>query len=303
MDSKQSHIPVLMDEVIEYLDIKPGEVYVDATLGGGGHTRAILEQNKTCKLISLDWDKSVIESTGKTLKEEFPDRFFPVWGNFSKTHDLIKKAGFERVDGILADFGTSQIQIHNTPGLSIYKDDFLDMRMSASHFRITAYDIVNHSKEEELADIFYEYGQERFSRKIARKIVEVRKRKKIRTTFELAELVKSTLPYKHSKIHPATKVFQALRIHVNKELENIHSFLKNSMTILNDGGRLVCISFHSLEDRIVKQFFRGNDYKHNPNCYLEILTKKVCTASQEELDRNRSSRSAKLRAAILHKSS
>lgn len=301
MDLKQKHIPVLMQEVIQFLDIKPSQVYVDVTLGGGGHTREILSQNPTCKVIGLDWDKTVIDSTGQKIKEDFPDRFFPVWGNFSKIQDLIKKAGFEKIDGILADFGTSQIQIKNTPGLSIYKDDFLDMRMSSSHFKKTAYDILKSYTEQELADIFYEYGQERHSRKIAKKIVEFRKKKQLKTTFQLAELVKSCVPYKPGRIHPATKVFQALRIYVNKELENIHSFLKNSMPLLKEGGRIVCISFHSLEDRIVKQFFKSQNCKNNIDVYLEILTKKVCIASQEELEINRSARSAKLRAAVLHK--
>lgn len=298
---ENKHIPVLMEEVLHFLDVKKDEIYVDVTLGGGGHTRAILESNNSCKVVGLDWDKSVIESTGQALQQEFPGRFFPVWGNFSKVHELVRKAGFKEVNGILADFGTSQIQISQTPGLSVYKDAFLDMRMSSAHFKVTAYDIVNHYKEQEIADIFYQYAEERHSRKIARKIVERRKKKPIKTTFELADLVKSVIPTK-GKIHPATRVFQALRIAVNKELDNIHSFLNNSLSLLADQARLVCISFHSLEDRIVKQFFKNQSQKNNLEKYLSILTKKVCTASEQELDRNRSSRSAKLRAAIMQKS-
>lgn len=301
MSQEQSHVPVLMDEVLHFLDIQPSGIYVDTTLGGGGHTRAILEKEPTCKVIGLDWDKSVIEGIGQQLQQDFPGRFFPVWGNFSRIHELVKKAGFEKVQGILADFGTSQIQIAHTPGLSIYNDDFLDMRMSAAHFKTTAYDIVNTFGQQELENIFYTYGEERFSRKIAQKIVDVRKKKKISTTGQLADLVKSVVPYKQGKIHPATRIFQALRIVVNKELDNILSFLANTMSILEHKGRLVCISFHSLEDRIVKQFLRDKNRKNNIHSYFEILTKKVCTASQEELEVNRSARSAKLRAAILQK--
>ena len=301
MKEKQGHIPVLMDEVLHYLAIQPNQVYVDATLGGGGHTRAILEKEPTCKVIGFDWDVSVIESTGVQLREEFPDRFFPVWGNFSKIAHLVKKAGFLQVHGVLADFGTSQIQIGNTPGLSVYKDTFLDMRLSAAHFKTTAYDVVNTFTENKLADIFYTYGEERYGRKIAKAIVEQRVKKRIKTTFELAELVKEVVPPSKRKIHPATKVFQALRIFVNKELESIESFLKNVPQVLDNDGRLVCISFHSLEDRIVKQLLKDRNSKSYPKSYFEIITKNVCTASPEELEKNKSARSARLRAAILKK--
>lgn len=302
MVDKHSHIPVLMDEVLSFLQIKPGEVYVDVTLGGGGHTRAILASNPTCIVIGFDWDLSVIESVGYELQCQFPERFFPVWGNFSKVDQLVRKAGFDKVDAILADFGTSQIQISNTEGLSVYKDTYLDMRLSAAHFRVTAADVINTFSQEAIADILYAYADESHGRKIAKAIVEERKKKRITTTFELAELIKSIVPQSHRRIHPATKTFQALRIFVNKELENIESFLKNSPAILKDGGRLVCISFHSLEDRIVKQFFKARNKNSYPESYFEILTKNVCIASQEELDNNRSARSAKLRAAILKKS-
>lgn len=302
MKDKQQHIPVLMDEVLQYLDVKPHEVYLDVTLGGGGHTKAILEQNDTCKVIALDWDVSVIETTGKKLQEEFPGRFFPVWGNFSKIYQLVKKAGFENVHGILADFGTSQIQISNTPGLSVYKDTFLDMRLSSAHFKVTAYDVVNTFSEQALADIFYTYADERHGRKIAKAVVEHRKKKKLKTTKELADLIEKLVPSGKRKIHPATRVFQALRIFVNKELENIESFLKNTVDVLVDGGRLVCISFHSLEDRLVKQFLKNQNKKSHPDAYYDIITKNVCIATDEELERNRSARSAKLRAAKLQKS-
>ncbi len=301
MEDKHTHIPVLMDEVISFLQVQPGKVYVDATLGGGGHTRAILAADPTCIVIGLDWDQSVIESVAYQLEREFPKRFFFAWGNFSKVDQLVRKVGFDKVDAILADFGTSQIQISNTPGLSVYKDTYLDMRLSASHFRITACDVINTFSQDELAEILFAYADERHGRKIAKAIVETRKKGWIKTTFELAALIKSIVPQSHRRIHPATKTFQALRIFVNKELENIESFLKNSVHVLGDGGRLVCISFHSLEDRIVKHFLKGRTSKDYPDAFFEILTKNVCVASDEELETNRSARSARLRAAILKK--
>lgn len=294
------HKPVLMQEVLHYLNVKPGGVYVDVTLGGGGHTRMILDAEPTCKVIGMDWDKTVVDSTGKKLEEEYPGRFTAVWGNFSKITLLMQKQKIKKVDGILADFGTSQIQIGNTPGLSVYRDKFLDMRMSTAHFKETAYDVVNYYSEENLADIIFHLGGERRSRAIARACVERRKKKKIKTTQDLVDVVISALSIKKkSKIHPATKTFQALRIYVNKELDNIKSFLKNSVPLLKESGRLVCISFHSLEDGIVKHFFKDRSRINSPT--VKILTKKVCTATEEELEENKSSRSAKLRALEVDK--
>ena len=291
---------VLLEETVSALNPQKGEVYVDATLGGGGHTRAILTREPDCKVIGLDWDKAVIDSTGAQLAKEFPGRFFPVYGNFAKINELVTRAGFKKVHGIIADFGTSQMQIRNTPGFSVYIDTFLDMRFSPGMFYHTAYDVVNRFKEQDLADIFYTLGGESRGRKIAHQIVEQRKKKKIETTTELAELIKKMTPGSYHKIHPATKVFQALRIYVNKELENIEAFLKNSMYILEDGGRLACISFHSLEDRIVKHFFRDRDIKKTEvRPAFEMITKGACMASEDELDSNRSARSARLRAGIL----
>ncbi len=293
------HVPVLMAEVLQYLDIMPGQVYVDVTLGGGGHTRAILTQEPTCKVIGLDWDKSVIQTTGEALKEEFPGRFFPVWGNFSKVHQLVTGAGFHAVHGILADFGTSQIQIKNKDGFSVYNDTFLDMRFSSALYKTTAYQVVNYADEKELADIFFEFGQESYSRKIARAIVLRRQQKYFKTTGDLAQFIKDLTPGDYHKIHPATKVFQALRIFVNKELENIQAFLQNTRHILHDGGRLVCISFHSLEDRMVKQFFKDHGSRSFTTRYFDLATKGACMATDEEISQNRSSRSARLRAGIL----
>ena len=293
------HKSVLVQEVLHYLDPQPGKVYVDVTLGGGGHTRQILQKAK-CTVIGMDWDKSVIESTGVQLQEEFGERFIPVWGNFSRINMILEKKGITKVDGILADFGTSQMQIAHTPGLSLYNDEFLDMRMSTAYFKTTAYTIIKRATEEELANIFFTYGEERHSRKIARALVQHRQNESIKTTKQLAKIIEDVVGFdKKSKIHPATRVFQALRIVVNKELENIESFIQNSMKILLPEGRLVCISFHSLEDRIVKTLFKK--YQTDPFVQAEILTPRVVTATQEELDLNRSSRSAKLRAIKMKK--
>lgn len=299
MKNQQGHIPVLLDEVLHFMHPQDGKVYVDATLGAGGHTRALLTQALGCTVIGLDWDKSVIDTTGVKLQEEFGSRFIPVLGNFAKIAQLIEKVGYEKVDGVLADFGTSQIQIRNMPGFSFQQDTFLDMRFNTGMSQLTAYDVINTYSAEKLADIFFEYGQESHGRKIARAIAEQRKRKRIKTTFELADLIKKLTPGSYHKIHPATKVFQALRIFVNQELEHIKTFLQASLSVLKPQARLVCISFHSLEDRIVKHFFRNHNEKNDPQSYFKMLTKGACMTSKIELDRNRSARSARLRAGIL----
>lgn len=285
------HISVLPNEVIEYLTPKPHGIYVDATFGGGGHTRLILEAEPTCTVLGIDWDMNALDTNAPPLQEQYGDRFVPMLGSFTHLTRLLKKFGYNKVDGILADFGTSQFQIKELPGFSFSTATPLDMRMSPGHYKTTAYDVVNKATEKELAEIFYTYGEERASRKIARLIVLERQKRPIKTTTELADIVKKVVkPYSRS-IHPATKVFQALRIFVNEELKNIKSLLSQSLTILNPGGTIVCISFHSLEDRIVKQFFR----EHKDQ--LEILTKKVVIPTDEEINANPSSRSAKLRAA------
>jgi 16S rRNA (cytosine1402-N4)-methyltransferase len=243
----------------------------------------------------MDWDEQVMKTTGEQLAQEFPGRFIFVRSNFSKINTALAKEKIYKVDGILADFGTSQMQIANTPGLSIFQDKYLDMRMSKGLFKVTAQEVLKTFSEKDLAKIFFEYGEERYGNRIARAIVEFRQKDQLRTTKQLAELIENAVPNsKGSKIHPATKVFQALRIYVNKELENIQSFLTNSLKILAPQSRLVCISFHSLEDRIVKQFFK--EQQKNPLVTTEILTPKVCVATDEELEYNRSARSAKLRA-------
>lgn len=290
------HKPVLVNEVLGYLDPQPNGIYVDATFGGGGHTRAILTKEPTCRVIAFDWDRVALEEHAAAIKEEFGGRITLLWGNFAQMQRLLKKeVNITQVDGILADFGTSQAQIFKKEGFSFSVDSFLDMRMSPAHQKITAAQVVNNASEKELATIFFELGEERYSRKIARAIVEERKKHSIERTKHLADLIESALGRK-GHIHPATRVFQALRIYVNKELDNIKMLLQQSLELLNDGGRLVCISFHSLEDRIVKRFLIEHPCQAD-NKGFEILTKNIVTATEEEIGENPSARSARLRAA------
>ncbi len=296
MDTQTTHKSVLTQEMLEGLNLGQGKVYVDCTFGAGGHSRAILEREPGARVIALDLDMSTIERFAPPLEEEFGERFSVHWANFTKLYHILKKLGIKQVDGIVADFGTSQYQIFERPGFGIRRDTPLDMRLSPAHSPITAADIIRTYGERELADIFFKYGEEKESRKIAYVICQERAKRKITTTKELAQLVVNAVraykyPKKPLRIHPATKVFQALRIYVNKELENIRLFLPGAIELLRPGGRLVCISFHSLEDRIVKHFMRDNMDK------LEILTKKAIIAGEDELSQNPSARSAKLRIA------
>lgn len=282
------------NEVVELLNLKPHGLYVDATFGSGGHTRAILEKEPTCTVIALDWDKASLDTYAPLLQEEFGDRFIPLFGSFAHIWRILKKESIKQIDGAIADFGTSQMQIMERPGFSIYRDTPLDMRMSLAHFKTTASDIINRASEQELMHIFFTYGEERYSRKIAQAIVHDRKTQPFKTTKQLASLIARIIPRnKKSNVHPATRVFQALRIQVNRELDNITDFLKQSVGLLTDQGRIVCISFHSLEDRIVKQFFKDKEQEGE----LKIITKKPVLPSEQELAQNPSSRSAKVRAA------
>lgn len=294
---KPLHKSVLVNEVLEYLNPKPGKTYIDVTLGCGGHTSAILDLEPTCKVVGLDWDQKSIEQNAPALKEKYGDRINILWGNFAHLYKLLKNEGIKNVDGILADFGTSQLQIQEREGLSFMTDSPLDMRMSKSHFHTTAADILNTCTENEIANILFEYADESYARKIARAVIIKRKNTKFKTTQQLVELIQTIIPRYSSKgkrhTHPATKTFQALRIAVNNELENIKSFLHAGLPFLVPNGRLVCISFHSLEDRIVKSFFKEKEGLLE----LKILTPKAITATDAELLLNQSARSAKLRAA------
>ncbi len=284
------HKAVLIDEVLEHLSIKPDGVYVDATFGGGGHTAAILDADPTVRVIALDWDIEAIEQNGPLLRERFGDRLTLVWGNFAHLLRLLKKESITQVDGILADFGTSQHQIHHKKGFSFQRNSPLDMRMSPAHQYLKAADILNRYQEQALSKIFYELGEDPNSRKIARAIVEQRKLRPYGTTNQLAETVISVVGPQKGPTHPATRTFQALRMYINKELDNIEHFLKATPKVLVPGGRLVCISFHSLEDRRVKEAFRDDRR-------LEALTPKPLRPDVEEVTRNPRARSAKFRVA------
>lgn len=291
------HKSVLVNEVLEYLNPQPGKIYLDVTFGSGGHTRAILEHEPQCKVIAMDWDSVSLETYAPILQEEFGDRIIPVWGNFALLYKVLKKKRLGKVDGILADFGTSQMHIKQRAGFSFSQNTPLDMRMSPSYHRATAAQVVNEMSEEMLREIFWELGEEKHTKRIAHAIITQRKIKPFKTTKDLADLIERVTPKQQGrrKIHPATRVFQALRIFVNKELENIHAFLPAALQSLNKDGRLVCISFHSLEDRIVKQFFK----QQKDLGRIKILTPRVVIPTQEEIDDNPSARSSKLRAAQL----
>jgi 16S rRNA (cytosine1402-N4)-methyltransferase len=287
------HKTVMVDEVLQYLDPQQDKTYCDVTFGSGGHTKAILDKEQKCRVVAVDWDAISIETYAPALEEKYQDRLQILWGNFSNLYRLLQKAKIGKVDGILADFGTSQMHIKERAGFSFSRDTDLDMRMSPAHQQITAEQVINKSSEEKLCEIFWQLGQESHAKKIVAAIIEARQKRSIRTTRELAMLIEKVVPRGRSKIHPATKVFQALRIFVNQELNNITGFLSGAMQVLKPNGLLLCISFHSLEDRIVKQFFKDKEEEGK----LEIITKRVVVPTEEEIAKNPSSRSAKLRVA------
>jgi 16S rRNA (cytosine1402-N4)-methyltransferase len=304
VQAENVHASVLLAETVELLAPMPGDVFVDATLGLGGHTQALLETEATLRVIGIDQDAAALELTKERL-EGFGDRVEFWQGNFSDIRQFVKNA-----DGILADLGVSSLQFDSeTRGFSFRFDAPLDMRMDAGSDDETAAELLERLTQDEIANIIYGYGEERFSRRIARRIVERRNTgSPVRTTKELAEIVERSVPRKpKDKIHPATKTFQALRIAVNRELEVLEGFLKDAIDLLTPNGRLAIISFHSLEDRMVKQAFLKASGKCQcppriPQCQcgvtkqVEILTKKPITARDDELDVNPRSRSAKLRA-------
>lgn len=287
------HKTVMVDEVLEYLSPQPNNVYCDVTFGSGGHTKAILDSQPECRVIAIDWDATSIETYAPELEEKYQERLQIIWGNFSNIYRLFQKAKVGKVDGILADFGTSQMHIKERAGFSFYRDSELDMRMSPAHQQVTAEQIINKASEQKLCEIFWQLGQESHAKKIVAAIIEARQRKNIHTTRELALIIEKAVPRGKSKIHPATKVFQALRMYVNQELNNITGFLSGALQVLKPQGLLLCISFHSLEDRLVKQFFKEKEDAG----ILEIVTKRVVVPTAEEIAKNPSSRSAKLRVA------
>jgi 16S rRNA (cytosine1402-N4)-methyltransferase len=277
------HISVLAREVIEGLQIQPQGHYLDTTVGGGGHSRLILEAYPDVRLTALDQDAQALAAAQATLAP-FADRVKFHHGNFSKFHP-----GSYRFDGILADLGVSSAQFDIADrGFSFRHEAPLDMRMDQRQEQ-TAADLINYGDEKELADIFFTYGEERLSRRIARRIVE---RRPFATTTALADAIAGCVPgqYRHGRIHPATRVFQALRIAVNQELAVLEKFIDLAPTWLKPGGRIAVISFHSLEDRIVKHRLRESEL-------LKVLTKKPILPQEDEVRANARARSAKLRIA------
>ncbi len=298
------HVPVLYEEVLEGLAVKPGGVYIDGTVGGGGHARGILERSAPeGRLLGIDADPAAIEASGENLKD-FHNRITLVNGSFRRLEVIASEAGFASVDGVLLDLGVSSWQLAEAKrGFSFLEDGPLDMRFDPGG-GVRASDLVNERSEQELADIFFTYGEERRSRKLAKTIVAARP---IYTTRQLAQVVERAVG-KGGRIHPATRIFQALRIAVNQELEALEAVLPQAAKLLRPGGRLAIISFHSLEDRIVKRYMQRESKDclcppNTPTCIcghraiLKIITRKVITPSADEIDRNPRSRSARLRIA------
>ena len=305
------HKPVLLNESINLLTNKKNTIFIDGTFGDGGHTRALLEKNKTCKVYAIDREPNVKENA-RFFQKKYNKRFKFILGKIS---DLEKIASHEnlknKVSGILFDLGVSTRQLKDIKrGFSFQNDGPLDMRMGESGK--TAEEFLNSQNEKKIADVIFEYGEERFSRKIAKAIINYKKKKRIERTLELVEIVKSVKkPSKNRFINPATKTFQAIRIYVNNEIEELKGGLISAINILKKKGRLAVISFHSLEDRIVKDFFNKNSGKiYNKSRYLpqpepnniireslKIITKKVIKPMKEEIELNYYSRSAKLRVA------
>jgi len=283
-----THLPVLLNEVMQFLNLRPDGRYIDATFGAGGHTRELLERTAPGgRVLAIDQDETAIER-GRIELQSYGSRLELVKANFREIESIVQEHGFAGLDGILADVGVSSMMLDDpTRGFSFMREGPLDMRMDLDQ-SLTAADVLNTYGEKEIANILFSYGEERRSRQIASSIV--RSRPLSRTT-DLARAIERVLGgRRYGKIHPATRTFQAMRIFVNDELRSLESFLDSSMKVLRPGGRLVLISFHSLEDRIVKNKFRS------PVVPGTVLTRKVVTASIEELDRNPRSRSARLRA-------
>jgi 16S rRNA (cytosine1402-N4)-methyltransferase len=294
---ERGHLPVLLAEVIQYLDCRPGRIYVDGTLGGGGHGREILERSSpTGRLIGLDWDEEAVERARKNLGA-FGDRAVLRKENFRNLPCLLKTLSIAAVDGILLDLGVSTEQLESPErGFSYRWDAPLDMRMNRER-PITAQEIVMSLSPADLEALLREYGEERWARRIARNIFLRRRTSPIRTTGDLVKTIEQSVPGSRGRIHPATRTFQALRIRVNEELANLQAFLEAAPDLLRSGGRLCIISYHSLEDRIVKNHFRrwtrGGRGEEKP---FALLTPKPVAPSGEEVFRNPRARSAKLRA-------
>lgn len=302
------HYTVMKNEAVDVLDCKDGLIYVDCTLGGGGHSELILQRiSPNGRLIAFDVDDDAIKASSERLKKY--KNLTIVKNSYVNIKEVLKDLGIEKITGgILFDLGASYHQLTKAErGFSFSKNAPLDMRFDQNS-KISAYDVVNYYSENDLVRIFSEYGEERFSKRIAKAIVETRKNKKIETTFELADLILNCTPKIKTAIHPATRVFQAIRIEVNQELQNVKNTLNDVLDLLEVGAIMSVISFHSLEDRIVKHLFKYHSQKCHcdknqlickcPPPKLKLIYKKPIMASEKEVLENPPSRSAKLRAVV-----
>ena len=292
----QIHKSVLPNEIIAHLPPTQHNVYLDVTFGGGGHTRRILTHDPTATVYALDWDREMLDRYAPSIKETFLERFIPIWGNFALLYRLVKQHKLPIFNAIIADFGCAQPQLFEKDGFSFFSDTPLDMRMSKAHYQETAAMVVNTYSLDALTDLLHSGGEERWARKIAQAILHARKQRKITTTGALARIISDSIgkrahTSKQGLLHPATRAFQALRIHVNHELDNIISFLPAAVKQLAPKGRLLCITFHSLEDRLVKTYLRDHTN------LLHTYTKKPILPSEDEVTGNAAARSAKLRVA------
>ena len=285
------HRPVLLNEVLKLSEKANPKVFLDCTVGLGGHARAILERFPETYLIGIDRDEETLEIAKENLKP-FEGRFSLYKANFTDLDLVLEEEGLKEVDAVLMDLGVSMLQLKTERGFSFQREDPLDMRMDKSQ-SLTAYKVVNEYSEKDLIRILRDYGEERFAKRISKAIVKRRKEKPIETTKELAQIIWEVYPPKlrYAKIHPATKTFQAIRIEVNRELQNLQEALPKALSKLSEGGLMMVISFHSLEDRIVKRTFKEWEAEGK----VEILTKKPIVPSEEEVKENPPSRSAKLR--------
>lgn len=312
MNTHYEHVPVLLEEVLFYLQPEPGKNFVDATLGGGGYTAALALKNKPRgKVLAIDLDTDAVKNFESVIKQQkFGERVRAVQGNFQDLDKIVRKEKFADISGIVADLGLSSYELDQAGrGISFQRHEPLDMRFNATGNTETAAYILNNYTEQELLDIVKKYGEEPFARLIVRGVLRERAQRNLTHTTDLVRIVKSSIPRRvaHKATESLRRVFQALRIAVNNELNNLEEFLPKALDLLNPGGRLVVVSFHSLEDRIVKQFFEAASKgcvcpPEFPICVCgrnpaaKILTKKPITASLQELKQNPRSKPAKLRA-------
>lgn len=302
------HVPVLLNEVLQYLEPKDGEVYVDATFGAGGYTKAILD-SANCKVFAIDRDVAAIEST-KEVKAKYGERFEFLRGNFSQVKELLAEKNVTEINGIVFDLGVSSMQLDQMErGFSFDSDARLDMRMD-QEASLSAYEVINELEEAEIAKIIKDYSDERYAKVIAKKVLKRREEKPVTSCGELAGIVRSCYGSKYQKIDPATRTFQAIRIYVNQELHEISLALNEVKDVLQENGRLIVVSFHSLEDSIVKSFLKKEagiaktfsryepETTEGVEVNFKILNKSAIKPTDEEVKNNVRSRSSKMRVAI-----